>query len=185
MSRGCCTTWSLAHRDLRCRPSSLPVYPQHSPLLLLPLWPLLGSDTPPPSSAPRGHTAPNTDGQSGRSCWGLLLSVKCCRCFFFLLLCISVVTHSVGPASEVPVGYTGAHVALLASLRANPGVALLFVHHAALIAEAVHAPRPPPNSTVHRALGQTERRKTRMSINRWKKRHETERWNANRSHYLD
>lgn len=56
---------------------------------------------------------------------------------------------SVGPVGEVPVGYTGAHVALLSSSWANPGVALLLVHLAALIADAAHAPRPPPDSTVH------------------------------------
>ncbi len=89
VSRGCCTRWLLAHRDPRCRPSSLPVFPRHSPLLLRPPWRLLESDTPPLSSAPRGHTAPNTEGQSGRSCWELLLSAANIRSFASVYVCYS------------------------------------------------------------------------------------------------
>lgn len=87
-SRDCCTTWRLAHRDLHYRPSSLLVCPRHSRRLLRPPSPLPESDTPPPSFAPLGHTAPNTEGQSGRSCWGLLLSTQ--YMFFFLPLCARV-----------------------------------------------------------------------------------------------
>lgn len=68
-------------------------------------------------------------------------------------------THGVGPVSEVPVGHAGAHVALLASLRAEPGVAFVVTHHAAFIADATDAPRPSAHPTVNRALRQVERRK--------------------------
>lgn len=57
---------------------------------------------------------------------------------------------SVGPAGEVPVGHTGAHVALLVPLWAEPGVALFVVDHAALIADAPDAPGPAADATVHR-----------------------------------
>lgn len=59
------------------------------------------------------------------------------------------VTHSFGPASEVPVGNTRPHVALLTSLWASPGVALLVVQDAALIGDTANTPCPPPHSTVH------------------------------------
>lgn len=61
-------------------------------------------------------------------------------------------THSVGPLGEVPVGDAGPHVALLASIWAEPRVALVVVHNAALIAEAAHAACSSSDATVHRAL---------------------------------
>lgn len=61
-------------------------------------------------------------------------------------------THGFGPAGEVPVGHARPHVALLAPLRPSSGAALHVVHHAALVGDAVHAPRPPSDPAVHRAL---------------------------------
>lgn len=119
------------------------------------------SPPPPPSLIPPWvrHTTSLlcTPGPHCAEHWGtkwkimLRITVKCCECFFPSLLCV---THSVGPVSEVPVGYTRPHVALFTSLWADPGVALLVVHDVALIADAAHTPRPPPNSTVHWALWQ-------------------------------
>lgn len=63
-----------------------------------------------------------------------------------LLLCV---THSAGPGGEVPVGYTWSHVALLTSLWASSGVALLVIHNAALIGDTTHTPCPPPKPAVH------------------------------------
>lgn len=83
----------------------------------------------------------------------------CCKFFlicFFICMCV---THSLGPVSEIPVGHTRAHVALLTSLWASPGVALIVIHDAALIGDTAHTPCPPPYSTVHWALWQMERRK--------------------------
>lgn len=63
------------------------------------------------------------------------------------------VTHSLGPAGEVPVGHARPHVAFLAPLWPNPGTALLVVEDAALVGDAANVPRPPAQSAVHRALG--------------------------------
>lgn len=63
-----------------------------------------------------------------------------------------IVTHSVGPVGEIPVGDTGSHVTFFTSLRSLPGVALLFVHYAAFLTNTPDAPCPPPDATVHRAL---------------------------------
>lgn len=137
------------------------------------------SPPPPPSLTPPRvrHTTSLfcTPGPHCAEHWGgkwkimLRLTVKCAvNVSPFAFMCMRV-THSVGPVSEVPVGYTRPHVALLTSLWASPGVALLVVHDAALIGDAAHTPCPPPHSAVHWALWQMERRKTRICINRRKK----------------
>jgi len=147
VTRGCCTTWLSAHTDPCYRPSSQLVFLQRSHLLLHPLSPLLWWDTPLLSSAPRGHTAPNTEDTK----WDIMLRITV-ECMFAPLLMCMCVAYSFGPVTEVPVGHTGAHVTLLASLWAQPRVALLVIHHATLIAETTHTPCPSPYSTVHRAL---------------------------------
>lgn len=65
------------------------------------------------------------------------------------LLLTVFLTHSVGPVGEVPVGDTGAHVALLTSLWADPGVALVVVHHTALITNTAHTSGPFTDTAVH------------------------------------
>lgn len=67
---------------------------------------------------------------------------------FSVCVCVCV-THSVGPVSEVPVGYTWPHVALLTPQWPSTGAAILVVHDVALIADAAHTPSPPPDSTVY------------------------------------
>lgn len=86
--------------------------------------------------------------------WKIMLGFTVEHAVHVLLLAFvcTRVTHSFGPASEVPVGNTRPHVALLASLWASPGAALLVVQDAALIGDTANAPCPPPHSTVHWAL---------------------------------
>lgn len=74
------------------------------------------------------------------------------RCYMISFCC----THSVGPVSEVPIGYTRPHVALLTALWSEPVMAYLIAHHAAIIADAVHTPWPPPHPTVNWALWWTD-----------------------------
>lgn len=157
LSRGCCTTLSLAHKGPCCRPSSPLVFRQHSLPLLLHLSPLLGWDKPLLSSALQGRTALNTEATELETT--LRVTVDFYACSFTPLALWA--THSVGPLGEVPVGNAGAHVALLTSIWAEPRVALVIVHDAALIANAAHSPHSSPHSTVDRALRQTEWRKRR------------------------
>lgn len=77
------------------------------------------------------------------------IACSCLFCFCFVIIWRTHVTHSFGPAGEVPVSHARPHVALLAPLWPNSGTALLVVDDAALVSDASDIPRPPAQPTVH------------------------------------